>query len=217
MSDQEKDLQKPDAATGEEPSTTSPPYRSSPAIPRSDIENTTKDDVASPTEPARPAQELHEQPEQQPQQLQQQTRLDNLPPPVRTLKEAFPDVDIEVIEAILESQRGQVEPSFEVLLGMSDPSYQPEMPPRPQSQAPPARQAQYSGNDDVPAPPMPPRPTTGNNNQQYGNWQQPHREPRTVEEQMRMDEEYARQIALEEERLRVQQYRRKALGSTSGS
>lgn len=219
MSDQDKDLQKPDAT--EERTSASPRDKSSPSSPGPDAENTNRVGNASPTEHVSDVtHEAHEQSEQQKsrqdqgqqQQQQQQTQLENLRPPVRTLKEAFPDVDVEVIEAILESQRGHVEPSFEILLGMSDPSYQPEMPPRPTSQAPPAaaaRQTQHTAADDVPAPPMPPRPT--GNYDQYGNFQQAHREPRSVEEQMRMDEEYARQIALEEERLRMQQYQRKIL------
>lgn len=45
---------------------------------------------------------------------------------VKTLKDAFPDVDVEVIEAILQSQGGQLEAAFDVLLGMSDPTYKPE-------------------------------------------------------------------------------------------
>lgn len=44
---------------------------------------------------------------------------------IKTLKDAFPDLDVEVIEAILDSQGGNLDTTFEVLLGMSDPSYKP--------------------------------------------------------------------------------------------
>lgn len=46
--------------------------------------------------------------------------------PVKTLKDAFPDLDVEVIETILDSQGGNLDATFEVLLGMSDPTYKPE-------------------------------------------------------------------------------------------
>ncbi|KAK4518555.1 uncharacterized protein ATC70_008774 [Mucor velutinosus] len=45
---------------------------------------------------------------------------------IKTLKDAFPDLDIDVIETILASQGGNLDAAFEVLLGMSDPSYKPE-------------------------------------------------------------------------------------------
>lgn len=45
---------------------------------------------------------------------------------VKTLKDAFPDLDVDVIETILASQGGNLDAAFEVLLGMSDPSYKPE-------------------------------------------------------------------------------------------
>ncbi|KAI9475603.1 MAG: hypothetical protein EXX96DRAFT_573926 [Benjaminiella poitrasii] len=48
-----------------------------------------------------------------------------LPPKVKTLKDAFPDLDVDVIETILESQNGNLDSTFEVLLGMSDPTYKP--------------------------------------------------------------------------------------------
>lgn len=44
---------------------------------------------------------------------------------VKTLKDAFPDLDVEVIETILDSQGGNLDGAFEILLGMSDPSYKP--------------------------------------------------------------------------------------------
>jgi CUE domain len=54
-----------------------------------------------------------------------------------TLKEAFPDVDDNIIEAVLIASGGKIEPAFNALLGisqaisikgtgMTDPSYKPE-------------------------------------------------------------------------------------------
>lgn len=54
-----------------------------------------------------------------------------LPPPkelsgdIKTLKDAFPDLDLDVIETILDSQGGNLDRTFEILLGMSDPTYKP--------------------------------------------------------------------------------------------
>lgn len=49
----------------------------------------------------------------------------------QTLREAFPKVDDQVINAVLIASGGQLEPAFNGLLGMSDPEFQPEAPPRP--------------------------------------------------------------------------------------
>lgn len=54
-----------------------------------------------------------------------------------TLIEAFPDIDNNVIKAVLVASGGRVEPAFNALLSMSDPSFQaeevpPPQPPRPQ-------------------------------------------------------------------------------------
>lgn len=85
-----------------------------------------------------------------------------LPEKVRILKEAFPETDVDIIEAILQATGDNVEGAFEALLGMSDPNYtQP-----PQEEAPP---------------PMPPRPNS------------------SVEDQMRLDEEFAKKLAMEDE------------------
>ncbi|KAG2223599.1 hypothetical protein INT45_001681, partial [Circinella minor] len=142
------------------------------------------------------------------QEQEQQTALNEpkLSEPVRTLKEAFPETDVEVIEAILATQGNSVERSFEALLGMSDPNYKPEEQPRSQ------QHGLINVNDDTPTPDMPPRPTSDRETTTqapYGYWQQTQQpqEPRSVEEQMRMDEEFARQLALQDERSRVQQYR----------
>ncbi|KAG2199693.1 hypothetical protein INT47_012829 [Mucor saturninus] len=54
-----------------------------------------------------------------------------VPPPkelsgdIKTLKDAFPDLDLDVIETILDSQGGNLDSAFEILLGMSDPTYKP--------------------------------------------------------------------------------------------
>ncbi|KAI8979545.1 hypothetical protein BDF20DRAFT_913106 [Mycotypha africana] len=45
---------------------------------------------------------------------------------LRTLKDAFPNLELDIIETILNSQGGNVNAAFDVLLGMSDPSYKPD-------------------------------------------------------------------------------------------
>lgn len=135
--------------------------------------------------------------------LAQQGDLSKLPENVRILKEAFPDIDIEVIEAILQVNNNQVENSFETLLGMSDPNYSsttpqptattateetapPSMPPRPSRSA--------SGNESANAPYS--YYERQNSNEQY---QQQQQKPISVEEQMRLDEEFAKKLAMEDE------------------
>lgn len=56
-----------------------------------------------------------------------------------TLKEAFPSIDTSIIRAVLTASRGEIEPAFNALLGMSDPDSQrepepPAKPPRPTQQ-----------------------------------------------------------------------------------
>lgn len=104
--------------------------------------------------------------------VENQVSTEILPDNVRILKEAFPDIDTDVIEAILQSQNDNMDRSFELLLGMSDPQYQPT------------------------PPPMPPRPQT--DTAPYAYWQQ--HEGMTADDQFRRDEEYAKQLALEDER-----------------
>lgn len=58
-----------------------------------------------------------------------------------TLIEAFPSIDTKVVKAVLTASSGQVEPAFNALLGMSDPSFVAEQPPPPQP-ARPARRPQ---------------------------------------------------------------------------
>jgi len=45
-----------------------------------------------------------------------------------TLIEAFPTIDTKIVKAVLVASGGQVEPAFNALLGMSDPSFSPETP-----------------------------------------------------------------------------------------
>jgi hypothetical protein len=105
---------------------------------------------------------------------------------LQSLKEAFPTVDPVVIEAILDSHRGQADQCFEPLLRISDPNYKPDPPQRRPSQPQPTEQApraQEAPEQEAPA-------------------------DLTPEEQMRRDEDYARQLALEDERERVRLYQR---------
>ena len=56
-----------------------------------------------------------------------------------TLREAFPSIDAGVVRAVLTASRGEIEPAFNALLGMSDPDSQRE--PEPAPPAKPARPA----------------------------------------------------------------------------
>ncbi|KAI8072947.1 hypothetical protein BC940DRAFT_292000 [Gongronella butleri] len=126
----------------------------------------------------------------------QETKVSvELPPGVVTLKEAFPTIDVDVVTAVLDSHQGNVEAAFDELLQLTDPAYQasqvpPAAPPRPAQTAP--------ADDNADTPAMPPRPA-----------------PLSPEEQMRLDEEFARQLALEDERDRVRAHR-KAKSNHSG-
>ncbi|KAM3589342.1 hypothetical protein VKS41_000209 [Umbelopsis sp. WA50703] len=111
---------------------------------------------------------------------------------LQSLKEAFPTVDPVVIEAILESHRGQADRCFEPLLRISDPSYKPDPPQRQVS--PRSQHSEHS----LEQPQQPEQPQ-----------QQENEEPLSPEEQMRRDEEYARQLALEDERERVRLYQQR--------
>lgn len=71
-------------------------------------------------------------PQKPPRPLSPQQQAEN------TLKEAFPSIDAAVVKAVLIASGGRVEPAFNALLGMSDPSaaieVPPPQPPRPQAQ-----------------------------------------------------------------------------------
>ncbi len=45
---------------------------------------------------------------------------------LNNLKGMFPDVDLEVCEAVLTANQGSLEQSINTLLGMSDPNYKSE-------------------------------------------------------------------------------------------
>ena len=93
--------------------------QSKPSTPKKSVSFQDPEGEAPPTKPPRP--------------LSPQQQAEN------TLIEAFPTIDTKVVKAVLMASGGKVEPAFNALLGMSDPSFQPE-----QNAAPP--------------PPQPPRP-----------------------------------------------------------
>lgn len=70
-------------------------------------------------------------PSKPPRPLSPQQQAEN------TLIEAFPSIDTKVVKAVLTASGGKVEPAFNALLGMSDPSFTAEEPPPPRQ---PARQ-----------------------------------------------------------------------------
>lgn len=115
-----------------------------------------------------------------------------LSPNVITLKEAFPDIDVEIIEVVLQNHQNNVEASFESLLHISDPNYQSPPPPSQQQQQPTVTSSQQYGSIDPSAPPKPPRPG----------------QPISPEEQLRLDEEFAKRLALEDERQRIYDHRK---------
>ncbi|EPS37175.1 hypothetical protein H072_9239 [Dactylellina haptotyla CBS 200.50] len=102
---------------------------------------------------------------------------------VATLAEAFPDTDVSVIKAILTASGGRVEPAFNALLGMSDPSAAAEFEEQP--------------------PPQPPRPRQQTRDLRGGDHYSPaavyHEQPQTKTStsasQLEADELYARQLA----------------------
>ncbi|KAF2157607.1 hypothetical protein K461DRAFT_289909 [Myriangium duriaei CBS 260.36] len=64
-----------------------------------------------------------------------------------TLIEAFPSIDAKVVKAVLTASGGQVEPAFNALLGMSDPTFQAEDVPPPQPPRPTAAQRQLEQDE----------------------------------------------------------------------
>ena len=134
----------------------------------------------------------------------QKEDLSHLPENVRILKEAFPDIDVEVIEAILQTQGNSIDGAFESLLGMSDPNYQPSPPTIPEENT------LLQGQTQQTTPPMPPRPSF---TEEEAPRQQPG--PISVEEQLRMDEEFAKRLLMEDEQ-RLEQRKGNMLEKKSG-
>ncbi|KAF2458958.1 hypothetical protein BDY21DRAFT_339409 [Lineolata rhizophorae] len=64
-----------------------------------------------------------------------------------TLVEAFPGIDAKVVKAVLVASNGQVEPAFNALLSMSDPSFQEEGVPPPQPPRPSQAQRQMEADE----------------------------------------------------------------------
>ncbi|CAO3627220.1 unnamed protein product [Cunninghamella echinulata] len=90
-----------------------------------------------------------------------------LSPNVITLKEAFPDIDVEIIEVVLQNHQNNQQQR--------------------QQQQPIITSSQQYESSDPSAPPKPPRPG----------------HPISPEEQLRLDEEFAKRLALEDERQRI--------------
>jgi hypothetical protein len=70
-------------------------------------------------------------PSKPPRPLSPQQQAEN------TLIEAFPSIDTKVVKAVLTASGGKVEPAFNALLGMSDPSFAADEPPPPRQPARP--------------------------------------------------------------------------------
>lgn len=121
-----------------------------------------------------------------------------------TLAEAFPTVEPSVIKAVLIASRGDIEPAFNALLAMTDPSYVPEEP-APSAPPAPVPRPSRSTSSRAYAPRVdsrhpPPRQSDYNPAHVYQDrvdmarlpQQQQIRQPRN---QLEADELYARQLA----------------------
>ncbi|KAF2651758.1 hypothetical protein K491DRAFT_696200 [Lophiostoma macrostomum CBS 122681] len=64
-----------------------------------------------------------------------------------TLIEAFPDIDAKVVKAVLVASGGKVEPAFNALLSMSDPSFKAEEAPPPQPPRPSQPRSQLEADE----------------------------------------------------------------------
>ncbi|KAF8458889.1 hypothetical protein BGX38DRAFT_296109 [Terfezia claveryi] len=102
-----------------------------------------------------------------------------------TLAEAFPTVEPGVIKAILIASRGDIEPAFNALLAMTDPSYVPEEPAPPPAQHPKRAYSPRQQRDYNPA-------LVYQDRIDLATHQPPIVRPRT---QLEADELYARQLA----------------------
>ncbi|KAL7276554.1 ubiquitin-binding protein cue5 [Rhizina undulata] len=136
-----------------------PPAKQSPPAP-------TVEDELPPAKPPRPLS-----PQQQAQ---------------ATLQEAFPSIDAAVVRAVLVASGGKIEPAFNALLSMSDPSFAEEQPPpQPPRPTAPGRQSPSGGLNYNPA-------------AVYPEQQRPLQSPyltSTPQNQLAADEFYARQLA----------------------
>ncbi|KAG0264511.1 hypothetical protein DFQ27_001180 [Actinomortierella ambigua] len=90
------------------------------------------DDASAPTNTASPPASA---PASSPQEAERLAKL-------AILTEAFPTVEKEICEFVLETHRGNVEGSINALLEMSDPEYRPEAPQPPPQQRQPSQQPQ---------------------------------------------------------------------------
>ncbi|KAI1314397.1 hypothetical protein EDD11_002223 [Mortierella claussenii] len=125
------------------------------------------------------------------------------------LTEAFPTVEKEVCEFVLESHRGNVEASINALLEISDPEFQPE-PQQPTAAPATASAGPAATHTDMP-PALPRRQdhddlAQGVNNLNLGQNQQPQEldpvflaSTSTPEQQLRADEDFARTLAAMDE------------------
>ncbi|KAF9363402.1 hypothetical protein BGX34_004221 [Mortierella sp. NVP85] len=132
------------------------------------------------------------------------------------LTEAFPTVEKEVCEFVLESHRGDVEASINALLEISDPDFQPE----PQQPAPPVVAPPSSVPPALPRRQDPDTLTQGVADMNLGS-NQPRAEidpillasTSTSEQQLRADEDFARTLlAMDEYRARERQNLRNQQG-----
>ncbi|KAK3809225.1 MAG: hypothetical protein J3Q66DRAFT_353244 [Benniella sp.] len=132
------------------------------------------------------------------------------------LTEAFPTVEKEVCEFVLESHRGDVEASINALLEISDPDFQPE----PQQPAPPVIAPPSSVPPTLPRRQDPDTLTQGVADMNLGS-NQPRAEidpillasTSTSEQQLRADEDFARTLlAMDEYRARERQNLRNQQG-----
>ncbi|KAG0208149.1 hypothetical protein BGX28_000764 [Mortierella sp. GBA30] len=123
------------------------------------------------------------------------------------LTEAFPTVEKEVCEFVLESHRGDVEASINALLEISDPEFHPE----PEPAQPPARVTPVSIPASDAPPALPRRQEQDNLTQGVENMSLSQNQPRqeidpillastsTPEQQLRADEDFARTLAAMDE------------------
>ncbi|RUS20366.1 hypothetical protein BC937DRAFT_95375 [Endogone sp. FLAS-F59071] len=116
-------------------------------------------------------------PTQQQQEPAPQPQPQVQPHTLQILRDAFPDVDPEIVETVLIANQGRIEPTFDALLTMSDPAYKPD----------PVEILQQQQRAEQPASRPPLGPSFGTS---------------TSTDQLRQDEELARQLTMESDRQR---------------